>query len=368
MKELVGKRFSPGSGVDSLDNTKPWNEVQTIFNDNDVQMMLNREKDLNKKWTEVRNAWNEWSESAGGGSSGSSSGGGGGSDPSKSGSSGWDPRQTYRIDIATHFDKNWFQRKFKSGMLNKMIMGLKTMSMANLASNSKNDMKGHKYTGNEMLSQDERKLDRIQWNMTNKVAKDYITYFLGWSRKQEYYMDGSTPKAASTADLQVDAGVGKKFANKALSNRGILGRLRQKLFSGGQSNNVVSVAFQLADWRDGWKLVEEEKEKGGEEGSSGGDGGKEGGGSGRSDGSGGSGGKGDGSSGSEPTGASGDGSSGAVGLGEKDMDSLMTLLQRVRNVEKEVYGKQMDESTSKDNNVDGLVDEVLMAYIGENNG
>ena len=46
----------------------------------------------------------------------------------------------------------------------------------------------------------------------------------------------------------------------------------------------------------------------------------------------------------------------------------MTLLQRVRNVEKEVYGKQMDESTSKDNNVDGLVDEVLMAYIGESNG
>ena len=93
MKELVGKRFSPGSGVDSLDNTKPWSEVQTIFNDKDVQAMLNREKDLNKKWTEVRNAWNEWSESSGGGSSGSSSGGkGGGSDSSKSGSSEWDPR------------------------------------------------------------------------------------------------------------------------------------------------------------------------------------------------------------------------------------------------------------------------------------
>ncbi len=111
-------------------------------------------------------------------------------------------------------------------MLNKMIMGLKTMAMANLASDSKNDKKGYKYTGNEMLSQDERKLDKIQWNMTNKVAKDYITYLLGWSRKKEYYMDGSQPKAASTADLRVDAGVGKKFADKALSNRGILGRLR----------------------------------------------------------------------------------------------------------------------------------------------
>ena len=48
------------------------------------------------------------------------------------------------------------------------------------------------------------------------------------------------------------------MAKKALSNRGLLGRLRQKLFSSGQSNNVISVAFQLADWNDGWKEVEDE--------------------------------------------------------------------------------------------------------------
>ena len=49
------------------------------------------------------------------------------------------------------------------------------------------------------------------------------------------------------------------MADKALNNRGFLSRLRQKLFSGGQSNNVISVAFQLADPTDGWELVDEVK-------------------------------------------------------------------------------------------------------------
>ena len=48
------------------------------------------------------------------------------------------------------------------------------------------------------------------------------------------------------------------MAKKALNNRGLLGRLRQKLFSSGQSNNVISVAFQLADLNDGWKEVKDE--------------------------------------------------------------------------------------------------------------
>ena len=45
------------------------------------------------------------------------------------------------------------------------------------------------------------------------------------------------------------------MAKKALGNRGVLGRLRQKLFSGGQSSNVIAVAFQLADPNDGWEDV-----------------------------------------------------------------------------------------------------------------
>ena len=48
------------------------------------------------------------------------------------------------------------------------------------------------------------------------------------------------------------------MAKKALGNRGILGRLKQKLFSGQQSSNVITVAFQLADPNDGWEVVEKE--------------------------------------------------------------------------------------------------------------
>jgi hypothetical protein len=33
------------------------------------------------------------------------------------------------------------------------------------------------------------------------------------------------------------------MAKRALGNRGILGRLKQKLFSGQQSSNVITVAF-----------------------------------------------------------------------------------------------------------------------------
>ena len=48
------------------------------------------------------------------------------------------------------------------------------------------------------------------------------------------------------------------MAKKALDNRGILGRLKQKLFSGQQSNNLISVVFQLSDPND-YKLIERPK-------------------------------------------------------------------------------------------------------------
>ena len=51
------------------------------------------------------------------------------------------------------------------------------------------------------------------------------------------------------------------MAKKALNNRGILGRLKQKILAGGQSNNVISVCFQMADWRDGWTDVTSPKEE-----------------------------------------------------------------------------------------------------------
>ena len=92
--------------------------------------------------------------------------------------------------------------------------------------------------------------------MTNKVAKDYITYLLGWSRKKEKKMEGGNPIPVESK-LKEDSGFGASMAKKALGNRGILGRLKQKIFAGGQSNNVISVAFQMADPNDGWKLVDE---------------------------------------------------------------------------------------------------------------
>ena len=110
-----------------------------------------------------------------------------------------------------------------------------------------------------MEDSDKRKLDSLQWKMTNKVAKDYISMLLGWTRKKEYKLnEDGTP--IPTEELKQDEGFGKEMAKKALNNRGILGRLRQKIFSGGQSNNVISVAFQMADWRDGWTEVQPKEE------------------------------------------------------------------------------------------------------------
>lgn len=167
-----------------------------------------------------------------------------------------------RIDIHTDFNETWFKRKFKSGFLNKMIFAIKTDAMSKAYKTGKEgDMAGHKYTADEMLPQDKRKLDSIQWKMTNKVAKDYISMLLGWSRKKELKQtpDGNVP---TQLELKPDEGFGQEMAKKALDNRGILGRLKQMIFSGGQSNNVISVCFQMADPNDGeWKIVEDKEGK-----------------------------------------------------------------------------------------------------------
>lgn len=57
-------------------------------------------------------------------------------------------------------------------------------------------MAGHEYKADEMLPQDKRKLDSIKWKMTNKVAKDFITYLLGWSRETKRYPDLTLPPEA----------------------------------------------------------------------------------------------------------------------------------------------------------------------------
>lgn len=50
------------------------------------------------------------------------------------------------------------------------------------------------------------------------------------------------------------------MAKKALNNRGILGRLKQKIFSGQQSNNLISVVFQLDDPND-YTVVKRKEDK-----------------------------------------------------------------------------------------------------------
>lgn len=42
----------------------------------------------------------------------------------------WIPERAYRIDVTTNFDENWYKRKFKSGLLNKLITGLKNQAMS----------------------------------------------------------------------------------------------------------------------------------------------------------------------------------------------------------------------------------------------
>ena len=67
------------------------------------------------------------------------------------------------------------------------------------------------------------------------------------------------------------------MAKKALNDRGIFGRLKNALFSGGTDGSTITVAFQLDDPHNGWTIVEkkdvegqarEEGEDGGESSSS----------------------------------------------------------------------------------------------------
>lgn len=105
----------------------------------------------------------------------------------------WNRLGTCRIDIRTNFDENWYKRKFKSGMLNKMIMAVKTDAMSHFDKGAKAHVKDadHKYTADEMLPSDQKKLDSIRWKMTNKVVTDYIRLLLGWTREKKLYKEGA---------------------------------------------------------------------------------------------------------------------------------------------------------------------------------
>lgn len=88
-------------------------------------------------------------------------------------------------------------------------------------------MSGKKFDSETMTALDKMKLDGLQWKMTNKVAKDYVAYLLGWSRKKEALLTkDKTMVPGDGNQLKPDTGLGSKFAKSALGGRGILGRLR----------------------------------------------------------------------------------------------------------------------------------------------
>lgn len=233
----LGKNFR--SGTKDSNNVKSWKSIKDILTSWKKGKLIDDED-----WDEINNAYRDWELNKGVSSD----------DANKAQTSkdDYNPNYTYKIDIVTDFNDSWFQRKFKSGLLNKAIMAFKTQA----SKKSIDQEYHHEYKQDEMLPGDKRKLDSIQWKMTNKVAKDYVMYLLGWTRKKEVYPDNT-----GVEELKADAGFGKQMASKALDGRGIWGRLKQKIFSGGQNNNTISVVFQLADIYDGSWTIKEKKEK-----------------------------------------------------------------------------------------------------------
>ena len=116
-----------------------------------------------------------------------------------------------------------------------------------------------------MQPSEKKKLESIRWKMTNKVARDFISLFCGWSRsKKEMYQEqgdnGIEYVPTEDSKLNQDKGFGDSMAKKALSGRGILGRLKNALFAGGTDGGTITVAFQLDDPHNGWTIVEKKEQ------------------------------------------------------------------------------------------------------------
>ena len=262
------------------DNQPFWDEIVKILGKRGSvweQEIGQKNSALANEISSLRSAWTKFSggttTSPDGAFGNVSSDLGGGRGGINAKDTSWDPTLVFRIDIRTSFNDDWYKRKFKSGLLNKAIFAVKTAAMADAKrGGSQQQYAGHKYSADEeLLPQEKRKLDGIQWKMTNKVAKDFISLFCGWSRKKEMFQvsEGGGFKPAQP-EMTIDKAFGDQMAKNALGGRGILGRLKQKLFAGGQSNNVISVVFQMADPADGWTVVDPQDEnkdaKGGEKG------------------------------------------------------------------------------------------------------
>ena len=125
------------------------------------------------------------------------------------------------------------------------------------------------------------------------------------------------------------------MADKALGNRGLLGRLRQQLFAGGQKSESIQVAFQMADMDDGWNFVGEEPgAEGGEAGTS-----------------------------ETPPGGEGSGDPETANflkkIGKEGMDSLMSLVERIKHLEDKLSSSEKaTESTLKQMVEDAFTKEL----------
>lgn len=217
-----------------------WTDLSSVLGDDPWKSLYNSDSDYKKYADKLKNTWDTFT-SADKNSEKSGTDYLGGNKIASG--NGWSPAISMRIDIKTNFNDTWYKRKFKSGFLNKVIDTVKTSIHSHADVTKDNDeFRNKKFSADQMEPGDKRKLDSLQWKMTNKVAKDFISMLLGWSRKKQYVRDGDNIKPLQE-ELTPDEAFGKEMAKKALDNRGILGRLKQKLFAGGQSNNVISVCF-----------------------------------------------------------------------------------------------------------------------------
>ena len=141
-----------------------------------------------------------------------------------------------------------------------------------------------------------------------------------------------------------DKGFGDSMAKKALNDRGIFGRLKNALFSGGTDGSTITVAFQLDDPHNGWTIVKKNDVEG-QEGGEGEDGGGESSSSGTSSSSGKNGGSIEGK-GSTPFGLSSDSPMLAPISSEQAQQNPKVatgnLAARVKRIEDEVYGESTD--------------------------
>lgn len=141
--------FRQATGPEGQDNKNAWNGINEVFKRKPWTDWLRTDPGMKKHIDDLRKGWATFTGDESAASTGAAT------DSETSGLSkedkAWDPAVPVRIDIQTNFDDNWYKRKFKSGMLNALIMGFKTSARARTSAGAETEWTGHKYTADEML-------------------------------------------------------------------------------------------------------------------------------------------------------------------------------------------------------------------------